>query len=369
MDKIKVYMLTTWGIKCGIADYSSYLYHELDKLDCIDLNIVSINKPDSPNPFYFINLLRQIKDPDIVHIQYQRTMFGNVPLIGTIPKLKDIYTFIILNSYFPLIISILKLWKHFNIVTTVHEFGIHSISERIVLRFLNLSDYLFFHENKTLKLFENAGINGKKLFKIPIGLPESEVFDKEESKQKYGVAGKRVLTIFGFLHENKGHDLIIDIMPELDNDVILLIAGEARIKEHEEYQQFLKDKVNELGLNDRVIFLGFVEDQELPVVFSATDIFLFPYRYIYASAALSFVFGYNNPILTSNIDYFKEFKEEYDCIELFDLNNRDDLLKKINEILNSRKREYLIEKCENAYNELNWGKIAEKTCKAYLKLI
>lgn len=370
MDKIKVYMMTTWEIKCGIANYSSYLYHELDKLDCLDAKIIPIKNPDSLNPIYFIRLLRQIKNPDIIHIQYQNTIFGNVPLIGTNAKLKNIYTFIFLNSYFPIIISILKLWKHYNVVTTVHEFGVNSFSEKILLKFLNLSDYLIFHEDKTLNMLKKAGIKKEKLLKIPIGVLKAKILDKNESKQKLGVSQKKVITIFGFLHKNKGHDLVIDVFPKLDNNTILLIAGGIRLKEHEEYYQSLKDKVNKLGLEDKVIFLNFVEDSELPVVFSATDMFIFPYRFIQVSGALALVLNYNNPIITSNIDYFKEFKEEYNCIELFDLNNRDDLLKTINEILNSKeKQEYLKERCKNAYDELNWGKIAEKTCKTYLNLV
>lgn len=369
MDKIRAYMITTGGIKCGIADYSLNLYGELDKLDCTDMEIIPIKNPDSINLFYFLKLLRKIEDPDVIHIQYQRTMFGKIPLLESIPKLKNIYAFIILNTYFPIIISFLRLWKGYNVVTTVHEFSLYSGSEKIILKFLNLSDYLIFHENKTLNLFKDAGIKKEKLIKIPIALSEAKILDKNESKEKLGISQKKVITIFGFLHENKGHDLVIDILPKLDKDIILLVAGEARVKEHQQYYQFLKDKVIELKLNDRVIFLDYVEDSKLPVVFNATDIFIFPYRFIYASGAFSLVLNYNNPIIASNISYFKEFKQEYDCIELFDLNNEEDLLKKINRVLNNEKKQnYLKKKCLKVYNLLNWKKIAEKTGKVYIKV-
>jgi len=364
MNKIKVYMITTWGIKCGVADYSNNLYQELNKLDYIEPEIIPIKKTNSLSPFYFFKLLKEIKDPDIIHIQYQYAMFGRIPL------LYNINIFKILSSYFSLIIFYLKFWKGYNVITTVHEFSGNSISERVILKFLNMSDYLILHEKKTLEIFKNSGIKQEKLLKIPIGLAEGKLLDKVKSKQKLGISQKRVITIFGFLHENKGHELVIDVLPKLDNDVILLIAGEARVKEHEQYYQFLKDKVNKLGLKGRVKFLNFVDDSDIPIVFSATDLFIFPYRFIYASAALASVISYNIPIITSDIEYFKEFREENDCIEIFDLSDKDDLLEKISGLFNNETRQqYLKERCKQVYTRLNWGKIAEKTCKIYLKMI
>lgn len=98
---MKVDMLTTWGIKCGVATYSSFLVNELRK--CIDLSIIPLKNPDSINPLYFIKLARIAKkNADIVHVQ-------------------ESYTFGLFWIFTPLVYVILALPKRKIIVSTMHE--------------------------------------------------------------------------------------------------------------------------------------------------------------------------------------------------------------------------------------------------------
>jgi len=177
------------------------------------------------------------------------------------------------------------------------------------------------------------------------------------------------LTIFGFIGLNKGHDLIIDILPELDEDCILIIAGASTTREQIEYRHLLKNKISSAGLQDKVKFLGFVDEKKLPVVANATDIFLYPYRWIVASAALNIALSYQIPTITSDLDYFKEIKMKYDCITLFKSENKQDLLEKIREILSSNeKQEHLKEKCMYFNKKTSWKSVGDKTKKLYLEL-
>jgi len=358
VNKIKVNMITTWNIPCGIAKYSEFLNNELNKFKYLRIKIYPIKKPNSISPFYFLKLIRGIENSQIVHIQFQLSIFGHMP----IPH----FSF----SYFPLLIFILKLWKKNRIIITIHEFSLNSCIDRLILKFLNFANKLVVHTEKFAEMLDKNKISREKIIVIPIGTPKGEMLNKKECKNRLGIENKKVLTIFGFVHENKGHDLVIDILPKLSREVVLLIAGEARIKKHKNYYNSLKEKASFLDLSDRVKFLNFIKEENLPVIFNATDIALFPYRWVDASAALNSALGYRIPVIASNLDYFREIKNKYDCIELFEKGNKQDLFKKIEDLLNNKnKQEYLERKSEEFYKMTNWKTVAEKHRNLYLELI
>ncbi len=86
--------------------------------------------------------------------------------------------------------------------------------------------------------------------------------------------GEIVLGSAGRLSEEKGHFYLLEMMQLLvDNGLKfkLLIAGEGRL------YQTLQKRARKLGVDDRVEFLGFVED--MPAFFQSLDIFLLSSHY------------------------------------------------------------------------------------------
>ena len=83
-----------------------------------------------------------------------------------------------------------------------------------------------------------------------------------------------VLGCAGRLSEEKGHFHLLDMMQLLNNNGFrfkLLIAGEGKLL------QSLKHRARKINVEDRVEFLGFVED--MPAFFSSLDIFLLSSHY------------------------------------------------------------------------------------------
>ena len=352
----KINLITSWNIECGIANTTKSLVDELEKYDDIKINIYPIKNLGSKNPFYFFKLLKNVQKNEITHIQYHSDFFG--PFIPHISL-----------NYFPLIIFLLKFWKKNKIITTVHEIDSNSIIDKFNIKFLNLSDKLIAHNQKLMDSMEKNGIKKDKLSMIPIGTSKSKKMSKESCKNKLGLSNKTILTIFGFISPNKGHDIIIDILPELGENHVLIIAGGAKNKEQIEYKNFLKEKIENLQLENRVKFLDFVKEEELPVVASATDIFLYPYRWIIASAALNLALSYEIPAITSDLDYFNEIKNEYDCIELFKNENKQDLLEKIQGLIDSvEKQDQLKESCKHFLEKTSWESVGFQTRNLYLNL-
>jgi len=354
----RIRMITTWGIRCGVAEYSGGLKAGLDKLDFITTEVFGTVKPKSTNPFAFLRLVTKLDSSQMVHFQYQPSIYGR-RLLPIMPL-----------GYFPLLIFVAKMLNRCKVIITIHEIGLNGILNRVNLKFLNLSDTLVVPSQAMSESLVRNGIERRKIRIVPLGTPDPWILPKEDCKRELGVQGKKVLTILGFIQKYKGHDLLIDIMPKLGENVVLVIAGTTLSEANEAYCRSLKEQISNLGIQDRVRFLGYVNESELPTLLSATDVAIFPYRWITGSAALHRVLSYRIPTVTSDLDYFREMKQRYDCIELFESENRNQLLETIERLLNSDEMQNRLQTMSDRFcRETGWDSIASETANLYLELV
>lgn len=124
-------------------------------------------------------------------------------------------------------------------------------------------------EQKTLVVAN--GINLDKFY------PE----DQMAARQRFGIPlNAKVMVSVGGLTERKGFHRVIELMPALlqrHPDLHLVIAGGAT-KEGDN-RQFLNDLVAQLGLGNRVHFVGAIPPEQLRHVYSAGDIFVLATRF------------------------------------------------------------------------------------------
>ena len=95
--------------------------------------------------------------------------------------------------------------------------------------------------------------------------------EEERARLLNGRPDARLLLTVGNLVERKGHDTVIRALPLLTNqghDVVYLIAGDGP---NRSALQLLGES---LGVSDRVVFLGRVNTSQLPLLYSAADIFI-----------------------------------------------------------------------------------------------
>ena len=86
---------------------------------------------------------------------------------------------------------------------------------------------------------------------------------------KLGISDFRhVLLSVGNLVELKGHALMLEALSDLSSDVILLVVGVGQLREQ------LERQARSLGLNERVKFVGRVNQKDLKWYYSAADMLL-----------------------------------------------------------------------------------------------
>lgn len=98
---------------------------------------------------------------------------------------------------------------------------------------------------------------------------------REEERRRHGWEGRLVILSVGRLVERKGQDMVIRALPEV---AALLPQVRYAIGGSGPFRMALERLAGELGVAERVEFLGFVPEAELPALYAAADLFAMPSR-------------------------------------------------------------------------------------------
>ncbi|TKX52989.1 glycosyltransferase family 1 protein [Halorubrum sp. SS7] len=137
-----------------------------------------------------------------------------------------------------------------------------SIAGRFADRIIAISD----HTQE--QLVDTYRFDSDRVSMIPHGV-DNERFHPDAGPHPAPDSEKFTLLYVGRLGPRKGVDLAIESFAALDRpDVELLIAGTGR------HEDRLRNLASELGVSNRVRFLGFVPDDELPALYASSDLFV-----------------------------------------------------------------------------------------------
>jgi 1,2-diacylglycerol 3-alpha-glucosyltransferase len=97
-------------------------------------------------------------------------------------------------------------------------------------------------------------------------------YDASEIKKKHLIPDRKILMCVGRLDREKRVEVAIRAMPGIVArvDAHLVIAGKGKLR------AALEDLAGKLGVKDRVTFLGFLPDVDLPKVYGLADVFVMP---------------------------------------------------------------------------------------------
>lgn len=114
-------------------------------------------------------------------------------------------------------------------------------------------------------------IKGKDIVVVSNGIDLSRygTAGREEFRERYDLGSSPVILHGGRLSFEKRIDFVIRAMPEIRKsvpDARLLIVGKGPAK------TFLEDTAKEYGVQDSVIFAGYVSDADFPKAFAASDV-------------------------------------------------------------------------------------------------
>ena len=210
-------------------------------------------------------------------------------------------------------------------------------------------------------------VNEEKIFVTPLAANKSyKPLNKtnciEYIKNKYSIDSPFILYIGGFSTRKNVIELIIafnKIQKSLKKNYKLVLCGSIR-DEGIKLQELCK----ELLMDDKIIFTGFVPDDELPLFYNAAEVFIYPSSYEGFGLPPLEAMSCATPVITSNLTSIPEVTK--DCAILINPFDKDELASSILTLLNSES--LLQEYSEKGYNNslnFTWENTAIATLKAY----
>jgi glycosyltransferase involved in cell wall biosynthesis len=158
-------------------------------------------------------------------------------------------------------------------------------------------------------LTETYGADPKRIDVIPHGIPDVPFAASHEAKERLGHAGRNVVLTFGLISPNKGIEVMIEAMPAIvarSPDAVYIVMGATHpqlLREAgETYREGLVERVQELGLEDHVVFLNrFAERPELLDHISMCDVYVTPYldEAQMTSGTLAYSHGLGRPVVST----------------------------------------------------------------------
>jgi len=103
---------------------------------------------------------------------------------------------------------------------------------------------------------------------VPIGILPMEPDPDIVAQMRARYPGKKIIMTLGRLIPYKGYSYLVGAMKYLPEKYRLILAGQGPEKD------MLVRRAEELGVKDRIDFLGYVDDKDIPTLYGACDVFV-----------------------------------------------------------------------------------------------
>jgi glycosyltransferase involved in cell wall biosynthesis len=367
-------MLTSVGDRCGIAAYTSSLIQGLETIPDVSVEVVPIEPGRQPTAHYVERAERlNAADIDCVHIQHEYSFWGSV-----LPKRWGYWEQRYLIQK-PVVITAHTTYDLEDLLHLKRERRpLRRLAKQMLLRRKDYRDsieiapfitgFAIVHTAAARNALIARGANGNFITIIPAGVPAATpaADGGSEFRRRFGLEGRRTVTLFGFIAINKGYEATIELLPQLPPDVTLVIAGGVRTPDMEPYRAGLEERIASLGLTNRVVITGFLPDSDLPGAMAASDVVIAPHTEATNSYSVMIPLSHGRPTVASDVDCFREVSARVDCLEVFKNGDREDYLAKLTRVLGDPERRAKLSTNALKYaTRCSWPRVAGMTVKVY----
>jgi len=360
---MRIALVSTYPpIECGIGTYSSFLVDAM-RSTSNEMHIISQYgaKGKAVYPAYCAkqgDIAKKIFDmtmrftPDIVHIQHEYGLFGEmdgIAILDLIYRLK--------STTMP-------------VVTTLHT--VHPEPEYRIKMILSTMcrelDTIIVHEQIVADILQTVyGADPTKIAVIPHGA--REMAPVKDAKKKLQLEGRKVILLVGYFRPTKCFERIVDIFPKVVEqcpEATLVLSGKMRMIDFSQYRNDLFEKIDNSPVRDKIdVFRGQFPQDTFDTIVSASDIMAFPYNAGAQSGVMAHAFTFGKPVVCSDLPAFESIIKESKAG--FTATSDDDY---VDRIVNLLQDDNLYKECsKNALRyvreKISWKIIAERTLEVY----
>ena len=351
----------------AISGYSEEAIKALKK-NKVDTDFVT-HKRGSPSSFF--KLFPKFKKYDIVHIQHEYNLLGwfGIP-------------YFLIYFYF-------LLPRKYKVITTMHTAlpmsekfpgnPLKTILRKMLYFFQNRiinwgSDRIFVHSQFFVPVLESYGVPKKKISVLPQGIiEEGKITPKNKAKKELGISGPLYL-IIGNLQFGKGTDIVVRQADKIGKTILVASSpdpvNDGKQKRLLGIIEGLRKYAKDNNLKKYVRFDIAPINDKMPKwwkYFSAADLVLLPYRGGIGSGIMAHALSAKKPIVSSNILFFKNVADRYDCIKI--AKKQTDYGKTIHEAMKPKNYKKMVKESERYLKENSWSAVTKKYKEIYSDLL
>ncbi|OGX15235.1 MAG: hypothetical protein A2166_00405 [Omnitrophica WOR_2 bacterium RBG_13_41_10] len=259
----------------------------------------------------------------------------------------DLRTLKIADSYFPQDIkSLFKSVKSADMCIAVSD-----TTKKDILGYLNVS-------SEKIKVI-HLGVDDR--FK-PINKNENGLLTNV--RKKYGIEKKYFFSAGGVPRKNVERLIKAFSLFRYKKEFSLIICGAGS---NGPWFNRHQDLIYKFGIQNDVKLIGYVSDTDLPLLYSASECFVFPSLYEGFGLPVLEAMRSGTPVITSNVASLPEVGG--DAVLYVDPYNEESIANSMERIVeDGQLKQILIDKGIKRAKEFSWGKMAKKTLEIYSEL-
>jgi glycosyltransferase involved in cell wall biosynthesis len=161
------------------------------------------------------------------------------------------------------------IWEH--PLTLAHLFSrpvarrLYRSADAVATYGTHVSDFVLTESGRTEKVFVSPQAVDNERFRIPVAQEEIRAF-----RNRFRLTDAPTFTFVGRITKEKGLDVLMAATSQLEASHELIVAGTGPLLES------MKARAYSLGINERVRFIGHIDQNDLPVLLHASDALVLP---------------------------------------------------------------------------------------------
>jgi glycosyltransferase involved in cell wall biosynthesis len=263
---------------------------------------------------------------------------------------------------FPMHFAALAKHKKFVVTTHFHGEG-HSVFRESLFKLfqpfgkvtLRKADVIIaVSEFEKSLLCERFSFEEDKIVVIPNGLDLTEFADLKSNDCDF-----RSVLYVGRLESYKGVHYLVEVLPKLDNSVVLEIVGKGPLR------GFLEKRAKQLGVSERVMFYQDLSRKELLQKYADADVFVLLSKFEAYSISVAEALTAGTPCIVANTTALSEWIDNKNCFSVDYPINLNELAENISFVLDSGNGGDVASSKQTGNKILDWNEVVEQIEKAY----
>lgn len=342
--------------RVGISEYAYQLVLEFSKLKTDHKFIIYLkDKPLSDMPTPSANFTYRIIGP-----RKMWTQFG-LPLSLYFGKRPDIFFspthYAPRFSPIPTAIAIMDL-SYIYFPDLFNKKDLYQLQNWSKYSIKNASAIFTISNSSRNDIIKEYAVDSQKIHPIYLGIKNNESiknYSMDDLRKKFGIESDYILFV-GTLQPRKNITRLIEAFSQIKNDKLsLVIVG----KRGWQYTDILSAP-EKYGIENKVKFLDFVTDEDLPSLYKNAVCFALPSLYEGFGLPVLEAMKFGCPVVTSNVSSLPEAGG--DAALYFDPNDTSDIAKVLTKVISDAKlREEMTKKGYNQIKKFSWEKTAKET--------